>query len=153
LFYYQKVDAKKLEKAEAKLQQKQEKRSQDSANSRNTMAAVRLESATASQVTSKKEAKMEDKGNNRMQDIRIENFDVAYGNRCVEVCCFCVFASGYVCADIQVFRHFSLGNIFCFRILLTAADITLAYGRRYGLVGRNGLGKTTLLRMISRYVL
>jgi len=46
---------------------------------------VRLESATASQVTSKKEAKMEDKGNNRAQDIRIENFDVAYGNRCVEV--------------------------------------------------------------------
>jgi ATP-binding cassette subfamily F protein 3 len=31
-----------------------------------------------------------------------------------------------------------------------SADITLAYGRRYGLVGRNGLGKTTLLRMISR---
>jgi hypothetical protein len=46
---------------------------------------VRLESATASQVTSKKEAKMEDKGNNRAQDIRIENFDVAYGNRCVGV--------------------------------------------------------------------
>jgi ATP-binding cassette subfamily F protein 3 len=31
--------------------------------------------------------------------------------------------------------------------------MTLAYGRRYGLVGRNGLGKTTLLRMISRYVM
>jgi ATPase subunit of ABC transporter with duplicated ATPase domains len=45
-----------------------------------------------------------------------------------------------------------LSNIFCFRVLLTAADITLVYGRRYGLVGRNGLGKTTLLRMISRYV-
>ena len=40
----------------------------------------------------------------------------------------------------------------CFRVLLTAADVTLVYGRRYGLVGRNGLGKTTLLRMISRYV-
>lgn len=25
----------------------------------------------------------------------------------------------------------------------------LAFGRRYGLVGRNGLGKTTLLRMVS----
>ena len=78
---FKKVDAKKLEKAEAKLQQKQEKRSQDSANSRNANAVPRLESATASQVTSKKEAKMEDKGNNRAQDIRIENFDVAYGNR------------------------------------------------------------------------
>jgi ATP-binding cassette subfamily F protein 3 len=49
------------------------------------VGAVRLESATASQVTSKKEAKMEDKGNNRAQDIRIENFDVAYGNRSVGV--------------------------------------------------------------------
>lgn len=35
------------------------------------------------------------------------------------------------------------------RVLLQAADIVLAYGRRYGLVGRNGIGKTTLLRMIS----
>jgi len=40
--------------------------------------------ATASQVTSKKEAKMEAKGNNRAQDIRIENFDVAYGERYIQ---------------------------------------------------------------------
>ncbi|KJH40841.1 ABC transporter, ATP-binding protein [Dictyocaulus viviparus] len=33
--------------------------------------------------------------------------------------------------------------------LLSSADLTLAYGRRYGLVGRNGIGKTTLLKMIS----
>ncbi|XP_067010007.1 ATP-binding cassette sub-family F member 3 [Anabrus simplex] len=110
-----KVDAKKLEKAEAKLQQKQDKRNQDLASGRNVVQAPQLEAATASQVTSKKEAKMEDKGSNRAQDIRIENFDVAYGNR----------------------------------VLLQGADLTLAFGRRYGLVGRNGLGKTTLLRMIS----
>ncbi|XP_063233025.1 ATP-binding cassette sub-family F member 3 [Bacillus rossius redtenbacheri] len=109
-----KVDAKKLEKAEAKLQQKQEKRSQDSVGGK-APAAPRLETATASQVTSKKESKLEDKGSNRAQDIRVENFDVAYGNR----------------------------------VLLTGADLTLAFGRRYGLVGRNGLGKTTLLRMLS----
>lgn len=36
-----------------------------------------------------------------------------------------------------------------FRVLLQNTDVTLAAGRRYGLVGRNGLGKTTLLRMIS----
>jgi ATP-binding cassette subfamily F protein 3 len=41
----------------------------------------KMDGATASQVTSKKEAKMEAKGNNRAQDIRIENFDVAYGER------------------------------------------------------------------------
>ncbi|VDO38765.1 unnamed protein product [Haemonchus placei] len=33
--------------------------------------------------------------------------------------------------------------------LLSCADLTMAYGRRYGLVGRNGIGKTTLLTMIS----
>ncbi|VDK80955.1 unnamed protein product, partial [Cylicostephanus goldi] len=36
-----------------------------------------------------------------------------------------------------------------FRQLLSSADLTLAYGRRYGLVGRNGIGKTTLISMIS----
>lgn len=73
------------------MQQKQERRSQDSATSRNTVTTGRPESATASQVTSKKESKMEDKGNNRAQDIRIENFDVAYGNRCVQGCYFVLF--------------------------------------------------------------
>ena len=44
-------------------------------------------------------------------------------------------------------------NKICFlflRVLLTGAELTLAYGRRYGFVGRNGLGKTTLLRLLSR---
>ncbi|XP_043469161.1 ATP-binding cassette sub-family F member 3 [Leptopilina heterotoma] len=113
-----KVDAKKLEKAEAKLQQKQEKRTgNDSTGIRivNNLVPA-LEAASASQMMSKKESRMEMKGSvNKTQDIRIENFDVAYGDR----------------------------------ILLQGADITLAFGRRYGLIGRNGLGKTTLLRMIS----
>lgn len=34
------------------------------------------------------------------------------------------------------------------RELLTGANLTLVIGRRYGLVGRNGIGKTTLLRNI-----
>lgn len=33
--------------------------------------------------------------------------------------------------------------------ILTNANILLSYGRRYGLVGRNGVGKSTLLRNIS----
>lgn len=112
-----KVDKKKLEKAQAKLQQKQDKRTEQVIKGVGTMSVVnsKMDNATASQVTSKKEAKLEAKGNNRAQDIRIENFDVAYGDR----------------------------------ILLQNTDVTLACGRRYGLVGRNGLGKTTLLRMIS----
>ncbi|TGZ37020.1 ATP-binding cassette sub-family F member 3 isoform X1 [Temnothorax longispinosus] len=114
-----KVDAKKLEKAEAKLQQKQERRivnEQGSASRVNTANHAVESAASASQMTSKKDNRMETKGGvNKSQDIRIENFDVAYGDR----------------------------------VLLQGADLTLAFGRRYGLIGRNGLGKTTLLRMIS----
>ena len=35
------------------------------------------------------------------------------------------------------------------KVLIRGADVSLNYGRRYGFVGRNGLGKTTVLRMIS----
>lgn len=113
------MDAKKLEKAEAKLQQKQEKRviNELGIAGRTNNINQAMESASASQMTSKKDSRMETKGGvNKTQDIRIENFDVAYGDR----------------------------------VLLQGADLTLAFGRRYGLIGRNGLGKTTLLRMISR---
>ncbi|ODM22182.1 putative ABC transporter ATP-binding protein C29A3.09c [Aspergillus cristatus] len=34
--------------------------------------------------------------------------------------------------------------------ILTDASLTLAYGHRYGLVGQNGIGKSTLLRGLSR---
>ncbi|KAF1814327.1 putative translation initiation regulator [Eremomyces bilateralis CBS 781.70] len=34
--------------------------------------------------------------------------------------------------------------------ILTDANLGLAYGRRYGLVGQNGIGKSTLLRALSR---
>lgn len=34
--------------------------------------------------------------------------------------------------------------------ILTDTDFTLAYGHRYGLVGNNGVGKSTLLRALSR---
>uniref|UniRef100_A0A1A9WSL8 ATP-binding cassette sub-family F member 3 n=1 Tax=Glossina brevipalpis TaxID=37001 RepID=A0A1A9WSL8_9MUSC len=107
-----KVDSKKLEKAEAKLQQKQEKR-QDSTKC--VIAPVKLQQATASQVTNKKATKLEAKGVNRSMDVKIENFDLAFGDK----------------------------------VLIQNANLVLSFGRRYGLVGRNGLGKTTLLRMIS----
>lgn len=107
-----KVDSKKLEKAQQKLQQKHDKRSDAP---KIVAGPVKLQTASASQVVSKKENQMEAKGSNRSMDIRIENFDVSYGNK----------------------------------VLLQNADLLLANGRRYGLCGRNGLGKTTLLRMIS----
>ena len=34
--------------------------------------------------------------------------------------------------------------------ILTDATLSLSYGRRYGLVGQNGIGKSTLLRALSR---
>lgn len=36
------------------------------------------------------------------------------------------------------------------KVLLKNANLVMACGRRYGFVGRNGMGKTTLLRAISR---
>lgn len=65
------------------MQQKQDKRTEQVLKGVGTMSVSnsKMDGATASQVTSKKEAKMEAKGNNRAQDIRIENFDVAYGER------------------------------------------------------------------------
>ncbi|XP_064384070.1 ATP-binding cassette sub-family F member 3-like, partial [Halichondria panicea] len=48
-------------------------------------------------------------------DIKIENFDIAFGNH----------------------------------VLLSNANLTLARRRRYGLVGRNGVGKSTLLRSMA----
>jgi ATP-binding cassette subfamily F protein 3 len=34
-------------------------------------------------------------------------------------------------------------------VFRNGASLTLAYGRRYGLIGRNGVGKSTLLRHIA----
>ncbi|KAL3079520.1 hypothetical protein niasHT_015978 [Heterodera trifolii] len=39
----------------------------------------------------------------------------------------------------------SFGN----KQLISSADLLLVFGHRYGLVGRNGIGKTTLLKMLS----
>uniref|UniRef100_A0A8C1MBU6 ATP-binding cassette sub-family F member 3 n=1 Tax=Cyprinus carpio TaxID=7962 RepID=A0A8C1MBU6_CYPCA len=110
LFYYT-VDAKKLEKAEAKLKAKHERRNEKDSQKSSSV----LEEASASQASSKKENRVDSSGKNRSYDIRIENFDVSFGERC----------------------------------LLQGAELSLASGRRYGLIGRNGLGKTTLLKMLA----
>ncbi|XP_070561680.1 ATP-binding cassette sub-family F member 3-like [Ptychodera flava] len=105
------VDKKKLEKAEAKLKAKQEKRSLKE----DTKPGVSLGAeASASQVIDRKESRLDSAGG-KSQDIRIEDFDIAFGDK----------------------------------VLLTGANLNLVFGRRYGLVGRNGLGKTTMLRLLS----
>lgn len=103
------VDAKKLEKAELQLAKKADKR--DSMGP--TVSANRYKSneATASQVLSRKDGTG---ASSLGRDIKIEGFDVAFGDK----------------------------------VLLKGADLSLTFGRRYGLVGRNGLGKSTLLSMI-----
>ena len=35
------------------------------------------------------------------------------------------------------------------KVLLKNSELKLTFGRRYGMVGRNGLGKSTLLKMMS----
>jgi len=37
------------------------------------------------------------------------------------------------------------------QILLEDADLRIVYGRRYGLIGRNGIGKTTLLKHMANF--
>ncbi|XP_041655477.1 ATP-binding cassette sub-family F member 3 [Cheilinus undulatus] len=107
------VDAKKLEKAEAKLKAKHERRNEK--DLQKGSSPLVLEEASASQASSKKDNRVDQSGKNRSYDIRIENFDVSFGERC----------------------------------LLQGAELSLASGRRYGLIGRNGLGKTTLLKMLA----
>uniref|UniRef100_A0A8C2XA92 ATP-binding cassette sub-family F member 3 n=1 Tax=Cyclopterus lumpus TaxID=8103 RepID=A0A8C2XA92_CYCLU len=107
------LDAKKLEKAEAKLKAKHDRRNEKDCLKPATPLV--LEEASASQASSKKENRVDQSGKNRGYDIRIENFDVSFGERC----------------------------------LLQGAELSLATGRRYGLIGRNGLGKTTLLKMLA----
>lgn len=109
------VDQKKLGKAEAKLRLKADKREQnDLIASSSTATDISLSQPTASQMISRKDVKA-DEGSSRVKDIKIENFDIAFGDK----------------------------------VLLKNATITLSYGRRYGLVGRNGIGKSTLLQLIS----
>uniref|UniRef100_A0A3Q3M142 ATP-binding cassette sub-family F member 3 n=1 Tax=Labrus bergylta TaxID=56723 RepID=A0A3Q3M142_9LABR len=107
------VNAKKLEKAEAKLKAKHERRNEK--DIQKGPSPLVLEEASASQASSKKDNRVDQSGKNRSYDIRIENFDVSFGERC----------------------------------LLQGAELSLATGRRYGLIGRNGLGKTTLLKMLA----
>lgn len=54
---------------------------------------------------------------------------------------------GGVVGNIKL-ENFSVGN--GGKELIQDGELLLAVGRRYGLVGRNGTGKTTLLRALAR---
>lgn len=106
------VDLKKLEKA-SEMQQKKAERKEMSGAAAAPANKYKSSEATASQVISKKDE--DPNSTNNTKDIKIECFDISFGDKC----------------------------------LIQGANVTMAYGRRYGFVGRNGLGKSTLLRMIS----
>ncbi|XP_038061203.1 ATP-binding cassette sub-family F member 3-like [Patiria miniata] len=73
------VDKKKLEKADAKIKAKQEQRAQKDKNA--VKPAGSTITATASQAINRKDQKMDDSGNSRAKDVRIENFDLAFGDK------------------------------------------------------------------------
>ena len=108
------VDQKKLQKADEKIRQKAERKLKNESKGKASTPPV-LEMATASQASNRKVAKAESKGTNKSMDIRIENFDMSFGEK----------------------------------QLLTGADLVMVPERRYGLIGRNGLGKSTLMRLIA----
>ncbi|TPP62222.1 ATP-binding cassette sub-family F member [Fasciola gigantica] len=117
------VDPKKLGKAEAKLREKHDKKStygkligHSSSSSLKNMESAE-DFATVSQQLDRRDLNASaDASGRHVGDIRLENFDIAFGSR----------------------------------MLLQGASLTVSYGRRYGLIGRNGYGKTTLLRALAR---
>ena len=102
------TDSKKLEKAERELAKKAERKEKNPIANQNR---YKSNEASASQIIS---AKASSGAASLAKDIKIEGFDVAFGEK----------------------------------VLLKHADLSLSFGRRYGMVGRNGLGKSTLLKMI-----
>ena len=76
-----------------------------------------------------------------------------YGNReatASQVLSKSMMANGNTSKDIFI-ENFDI----CYgeKVLISGANVTLVCGRRYGFVGRNGLGKSTLLKMISTHQL
>jgi ATPase subunit of ABC transporter with duplicated ATPase domains len=54
-------------------------------------------------------------------------------------------------SKINIFYFFhKLFFFVSYRMLILGGTLDLIYGRRYGFVGRNGLGKSTLLRVMAK---
>ncbi|KAJ1928609.1 ATP-binding cassette, regulator of translational elongation [Tieghemiomyces parasiticus] len=114
------VDVSKLKKAEAKIKAKMEKR-------------VRRAAYEASKL-------IDDDANRQLQDQ--EDLETLKVNPILDYT-----STKNKTKDIKA-ENFDIS--FAGKRILTNANLTLAYGRRYGLIGRNGIGKSTLLRAISR---
>ncbi|XP_063409562.1 ATP-binding cassette sub-family F member 3-like [Mytilus trossulus] len=108
------VDQTKLAKAEQQIQKKITRKTETKTTKK--PAEKEEEMASASQQFNRKDTKFDASGQNRSLDIKIDDFDISFGEK----------------------------------QLIKGASIQLLCGRRYGFVGRNGLGKTTLLKLLSR---
>jgi ATP-binding cassette, subfamily F, member 3 len=117
------VDSKKLEKVDAKLKSKLDKRDGKGSSGGTGESLV---SGSFGTYDSAKAATASQAINKKQ-----ENANDLDSNRSYDI-----FIENF---DV------SFGN----KTLLTGADLLMAYGRRYCLIGRNGIGKTTLLKMIS----
>ena len=67
----------------------------------------------------------------KSKDIHLPSIDVSFGSNRI------LYAQRYLLEMIGL------------TISRAGASLTLAHGRRYGLIGRNGVGKSTLLRHIA----
>ncbi|KAI5989768.1 P-loop containing nucleoside triphosphate hydrolase protein [Pisolithus albus] len=116
------VDVKKLEKQEAKLRAKIEKRARRDLYEGSKLLDQHRKQQTYEEMFMKiNPLEAAASAKHKSKDIHLTNIDVNFGsNRILHV-----------------------------KLFLSGATLTLAYGRRYGLVGRNGVGKSTLLRHIA----
>lgn len=78
---------------------------------------------------------------NKPKDIHLASIDVTFGSNRI----LCVALSLSFCASgLDLEAHCAVMSFYS-----TNAALTLAHGRRYGLIGRNGIGKSTLLRNMA----
>ena len=119
------VDKQALEKAEARLRQKAEKRSRKEAG--HYRAGQYGPSGQAARSAAEREAERRLK----VEAILAESAASA--------------SASSLLRDIQL-ENFDISLP---KRILTDASVSLVYGRRYGLIGRNGVGKSTFLRHLS----
>ncbi len=117
------VDRQALEKADARLKQKAEKRSRKEAG--HFRAGQYGPSGQAARSAAEREAE---------RKLKVDAILAEAGR-----------------GDFGLLRDVQLENfdISLPKRILTDASASLAYGRRYGLIGRNGVGKSTFLRHLS----
>lgn len=116
------VDAKKLVKAEAKLKEKQVKKVTGAKTSPSSLSATKQEQISDDFASVCQQIDRRD----------LTSAAVPFERHSGDIC----------------FENFDIS--YGSRILIQGANMTVSYGRRYGLVGRNGFGKTTLFRAIAR---